>query len=275
MLRFVYKHDKGLAIADFNGNDWVLNTNIACAKKNVTAYSIGTRMFICDMFESAAHNLYHNISELTPHGDIIHINYKAITSFSRVVPLVDRNGTVYLYTYMSTGSITLANCASKATLSWCITEPAISDNARVNLPMFVGDRICVAAGCADRALCPEIDLVKVLLDPKWPRHEYAIGAVDNCTILAYSMYDDKVHVRDVRMGDPFVVNVAPHVVENGDLACEASTASILASNMIASCHDNCVRLIDMRAPMSAYDLPPVPGYHTAYGIVAKFVTYAA
>lgn len=275
MLRFVYKHDNGLAIADFNGSDWVLNTNTACAKKNVTAHPIGTRMFVCDVFESAARNLYHNISELTPYGDIVHINYKAITSFSRVVPLVDRNGTVYSYTYMSTGSITLANCTSKATLSWCITEPAISDNARVNLPMFVGDRICVAAHCADRALCPGVDLVKVLLGTEWPRHEYAIGAVDDCTILAYSMYDDKVHVRDLRMKDPFAVNVAPHVTENGDPTYEVSTASILASNMIASCHDNCVRLIDMRAPMSAYDLPPVPEYYTAYGIGAKFVAYSA
>lgn len=104
-------------------------------------------------------------------------------------------------------------------------------------------------------------------------------AINPWTVYTYSLGDDKVYVRDVRMDDIMTVNMPKHqlTAEHLTLSC-----NILPTGDIASMHnywadtgrDAHVRIVDMRSPGFMYDLPApaVPGDPAMLRGYAEFTT---
>lgn len=272
MLRFVfYGTPNYVHISDYSAGEWT-TTDVDQPEDCCVTWPIHDRMFISDECNMSSSFTDRTIYEITADKEIFAANCTSISPGSSYTPFVDANGIVYTFAYDANE----VSMSSNDTLfKWNIDKPTIDDGVRFDCPMIVGDRIRLAASCNDRPLCNDIDIVRLSTIPGQLSFESAVGAVDQNTILAYIMLDDRIYVRDVRVRDPFTIDACPVTATllGDDELLTVSTATILQTNMIASAHADCVRVIDMRSPAHAYDLPPIPGYIDIYGPGAKFVAF--
>lgn len=278
MLRFAYhSRSAGLYVADFNGIDWKVSLVDACRNRHCEIYTVGNRMFVCDPYISAANNTYCSTNELLPSMGLISVNYTPKTRHDRTgQPIVDGNGIVYSYEHDSIldglrifSSVTLRSRDKNYFKIWKL--PMLSTDIRVNNPIFVDDHVYLVASCADHSLCEMVSIIQVSRE-RFATHGCAVSAIDR-TMMVYDAYAGMVHMRDLRMKDPFSCEVAPCVPYKGYAGYELMTSTVLQTNAIATAHEDGVRVIDMRSPAYAYDLPLVPGYDVENNSYAKFVVY--
>ena len=253
MLRTAWKSVKTttVTVCDFDGNDWhcATNTAIVGQRDNRLQANAGS------IFVSVQYRNMRGISEIgtdrststrrvyvhdVEDPDELYLARCGTDLYSFIL----RKGQVYIESYRN--NVQIGPLLSPRNISYWFPL-VINDN--IYMPSYKDMPVVNNVGRLN------VGLTEHYFDINY--HQYACGSASAVTTHTYMWYSDIVCVRDIRVENPHHVRVN-NVGMIRSTPCNKSSVlpdgNIAVYAQFADQHE-CIRIIDMRSPLSHYDLP--------------------